>query len=31
VPISAKYFITEGFSVAAGTNFGIILSAKQKL
>lgn len=30
VPISAKYFITEGFSVAAGTNFGIILSAKQK-
>jgi hypothetical protein len=30
VPISAKYFITEGFSVAAGTNVGIILSAKQK-
>lgn len=30
VPISAKYFITEGFSVAVGTNFGIILSAKQK-
>ncbi|WP_294198891.1 porin family protein [Chryseobacterium endophyticum] len=30
VPISAKYFITEGLSVAAGTNFGIILSAKQK-
>lgn len=30
VPISAKYFITEGFSVAAGANFGIILTAKQK-
>jgi len=30
VPVSAKYFITEGFSVAAGANFGIILSAKQK-
>lgn len=30
VPISAKYFITERFSVAAGLNFGIILSAKQK-
>lgn len=30
VPISAKYFITEGFSVAAGANFGVILTAKQK-
>ncbi|KIC63884.1 porin family protein [Chryseobacterium taiwanense] len=30
VPISAKYFITEGLSVAAGANFGVILSAKQK-
>lgn len=30
VPISAKYFISEGFSIAAGANFGVILSAKQK-
>ena len=30
VPVSAKYFITEGFSVAAGVNVGIILTAKQK-
>jgi len=30
VPVSAKYFISESFSVAAGANFGIILSAKQK-
>ena len=30
VPISAKYFITEGLTVAAGANFGIILTAKQK-
>jgi hypothetical protein len=30
VPVSAKYFISEGFSVAAGVNFGIILTAKQK-
>ncbi len=30
VPVSAKYFITEGFSVSAGSNFGIILSAKQE-
>ncbi|MCW3161837.1 porin family protein [Chryseobacterium oryctis] len=30
IPVSAKYFITEGFSVAAGVNAGIILSAKQK-
>lgn len=30
VPVSAKYFITENFSVAAGANFGVILSAKQK-
>ncbi|RLJ32782.1 outer membrane protein with beta-barrel domain [Chryseobacterium sp. 7] len=31
VPISAKYFITEGLSVSAGASFGVILSAKQKL
>lgn len=30
VPISAKYFITENLSVAAGANFGVILTAKQK-
>jgi hypothetical protein len=30
VPVSAKYFITEGFSVAGGVNFGVILTAKQK-
>lgn len=30
VPISAKYFITENISVAAGANFGVILTAKQK-
>lgn len=30
VPISAKYFITEGFSVSAGASFGLILSAKAK-
>ena len=30
VPVSAKYFITEGLSVAAGANFGIILTAKQE-
>lgn len=30
VPVSGKYFITEGISVAAGVNFGIILTAKQK-
>lgn len=30
VPISAKYFITEGLSVSAGASFGVILSAKQK-
>ncbi|WP_449397948.1 porin family protein [Chryseobacterium wanjuense] len=30
IPVSAKYFITEGFSVSAGMNFGIILTAKQK-
>lgn len=30
IPVSAKYFITEGFSVAAGLNVGIILTAKQK-
>lgn len=31
IPISAKYFITEGLSVSAGASFGVILSAKQKL
>nr|WP_315032329.1 porin family protein [uncultured Chryseobacterium sp.] len=31
IPISAKYFITEGLSVSAGANVGLILSAKQKL
>lgn len=31
VPISAKYFITEGLSVSAGANFGVIISAKRKL
>lgn len=30
VPVSAKYFITENFSVSAGASFGVILSAKQK-
>ncbi|MGO4709232.1 porin family protein [Chryseobacterium sp. 2TAF14] len=30
IPVSAKYFITEGLSVSAGASFGIILSAKQK-
>ncbi|PJJ66716.1 porin family protein [Chryseobacterium geocarposphaerae] len=30
IPVSAKYFISENFSVAAGANFGVILSAKQK-
>ena len=30
MPVSAKYFITEGFSIAAGVNVGIILTAKQK-
>lgn len=30
VPVSAKYFITEGFSVSGGVSFGIILTAKQK-
>lgn len=30
IPVSAKYFITEGFSVSAGASFGVILSAKQK-
>lgn len=30
VPVSAKYFITEYFSVSAGASFGFILSAKQK-
>lgn len=31
IPVSAKYFITEGLSVSAGASFGLILSAKQKL
>ncbi|KMQ67262.1 hypothetical protein ACM39_14010 [Chryseobacterium sp. FH2] len=30
VPVSAKYFITEGFSVSAGASFGVIFSAKAK-
>ncbi len=30
VPVSAKYFITEGFSISAGASFGVILSAKAK-
>lgn len=30
IPVSAKYFITEGLSVSAGASFGVILSAKQK-
>lgn len=30
IPVSAKYFITEGFSVSAGASFGVILSAKSK-
>ena len=30
IPVSAKYFITEGFSVSAGASFGVILSAKNK-
>ncbi|SHF27536.1 porin family protein [Chryseobacterium takakiae] len=30
IPVSAKYFITEGFSISAGASFGVILSAKQK-
>lgn len=30
VPVSAKYFITEGFSVSGGVSVGIILTAKQK-
>jgi hypothetical protein len=30
VPVSAKYFIGENFSVSAGASFGVILSAKQK-
>ncbi len=30
IPVSAKYFISESFSIAAGASFGIILSAKTK-
>ncbi|HCA09803.1 MULTISPECIES: porin family protein [unclassified Chryseobacterium] len=30
VPVSAKYFITEGLSVSAGASFGYILTAKSK-
>ncbi|WP_347220045.1 porin family protein [Chryseobacterium sp.] len=30
IPVSAKYFITEGLSVSAGASFGVILSAKAK-
>jgi len=30
VPVSAKYFITENFSVSAGASFGLILTAEEK-
>jgi len=30
IPVSAKYFISENFSVSAGASFGLILSAKNK-
>lgn len=30
IPVSAKYFITEGLSVSAGASFGLIISAKTK-
>ncbi|KFF00932.1 hypothetical protein IX39_10025 [Chryseobacterium formosense] len=30
IPVSAKYFISESFSVSAGASFGVILSAKNK-
>lgn len=30
IPVSAKYFISEKFSVSLGASFGLILSAKQK-
>lgn len=30
IPVSAKYFISENFSVSAGASFGLILSAKSK-
>lgn len=30
IPVSAKYFISENFSLSAGASFGVILSAKQK-
>jgi len=30
IPVSAKYFITENFSLSLGASFGVILSAKQK-
>ena len=30
VPVSAKYYITNGLAIGAGLNFGFILSAKNK-
>lgn len=30
IPVSAKYFISESFSISAGASFGVILSAKTK-
>lgn len=30
IPVSAKYFISENFSLSAGASFGVILSAKSK-
>lgn len=30
IPVSAKYFISENFSISAGASFGVILSAKSK-
>jgi opacity protein-like surface antigen len=31
VPISAKYFVANAFSLSAGLNFGFVLSAKSKV
>jgi len=30
IPVSAKYFISDSFSISAGASFGVILSAKSK-
>ena len=30
IPVSAKYFISESFSISAGASFGVIISAKTK-